>query len=59
MITVMAIARALFSVVFLLGGFGLQFYAQDLYFIQRKRGLGILINFLGFILMIISLIFLI
>ena len=53
------VVRALLALLFLIGGFGVQVFAQDVYFIRRERAKGIIINFVGFILILISLIILI
>ena len=53
------VVRALFVLLILIGGFGVQAYAQDVYFIRRERAKGIIINFVGFVLILISLIILI
>ena len=53
------VVRALLVLLFLIGGFGVQAYAQDVYFIRRERAKGIIINFVGFVLILISLIILI
>lgn len=53
------VVRALLALLFLIGGFGVQAYAQEVYFIRRERAKGIIINFVGFVLILISLIILI
>lgn len=53
------VVRALLALLFLIGGFGVQAFAQEVYFIRRERAKGIIINFVGFILILISLIILI
>ena len=53
------VVRGLLALLFLIGGFGVQVFAQDVYFIRRERAKGIIINFVGFVLILISLIILI
>ena len=53
------VVRALLALLFLLGGLGAQAFAQEVYFIRREIAKGIIINFVRFVLILISLIILI